>query len=404
MLSVDHRARTALDVDQPVEAVVDRNIGVDEALEHVHHARIRLRGRRIGRGLALVIAPGEIDRHAPAFDRHGGRELHRLVGDTVAVHEHLGAERSVGEFRERRARTTLGVAQQLLEVVSQRRGAVLGDERLDALGAEPVGRRLGPEVSGDLTRAPEVGADQREDVGIDLAALHEAHGRDDEPLLVDLARHADAARRAAAHVDMVGDVGHVTEQHALVEDRRDECDVVQVHAAQIGIVDQDAVTRRQPLGPVGADGARHDVGERAQVRRLGEGLGDRAQLPVEERAREVAPRLDVGGVGRAPQRGAHLLGDGEQRVADDLEADGIDVGGQGALRRSGRWSHGRSHWAAMLLQADASGPSPRVPRPNAEPARSSRPHGRASREGSRGRNRRHSATRACELRCRSIPS
>src|SRR5437870_8961899 len=90
------------------------------------------------------------------------------------------------------------------------------------------------------------------------------------------------------------------------------------------------------------------------MRRLSEGLGDRAQLAVEERAREVAARLDVGGIGRSPQRGAHLRGDGEQRIADDLEADGIDVGGQGALRRSGRWSHGRSHWAAMLLQADAS--------------------------------------------------
>src|SRR3989454_1377507 len=51
----------------------------------------------------------------------------------------------------------------LLEVVSQRRGAVLGDERLDALGAEPVGRGLGAEVAGDLAGAPEVGADRSEE-------------------------------------------------------------------------------------------------------------------------------------------------------------------------------------------------------------------------------------------------
>src|SRR5436189_4073539 len=68
------------------------------------------------------------------------------------------------------------------------------------------------------------------------------------------------------------------------------------------------------------------------MRWLREGLGDRAQLAIEEGAREIAARLDVGRVCRAPQRGAHLLGDGQQRVADDLEADGIDVGGQRASR------------------------------------------------------------------------
>jgi len=219
---------------------------------------------------------------------------------------------------------------------------VLGHERLDALGAEAVGRGLGPEVAGDLAGAAEVGADQREDVGIDLTALHEADGRDDEPLLIDLARHADAAGRAAAHVHVVRDVGDVAEQRPVVEDRRDERDVVQVHAAEIGIVDEDAVARRQPLGAVGLDGARHDVGQRAQVGGLGEGLGDGAQAGVEERAGEVAARLDVGGVGGPPQRGAHLLGDGQERVADHLEADGVDLGGQGARGRSGRGSHGGS--------------------------------------------------------------
>src|SRR2546422_10505705 len=83
------------------------------------------------------------------------------------------------------------------------------------------------------------------------------------------------------------------------------------------------------------------------MRWLGEGLGDRAQLAIEERAREIAARLDVGGVRRAPQRGAHLLGDGQQRVADDLEADGIDVGGQ----RAGRRGHGGGCYSAPRSRA-----------------------------------------------------
>jgi hypothetical protein len=137
---------------------------------------------------------------------------------------------------------------------------------------------------------------------------------------------------------VVRDVGHVAEQRAVVEDRRDERDVVEVHAAQVGIVDQDTVAGRQRVGAVGLDGARHDVGQRAQMRRLREGLGDRPQFRIEEGTREVAARLDVGRIGRAPQRGAHLLGDGQQRVADDLEADGIDVGGE----RAGRGRHAGS--------------------------------------------------------------
>jgi hypothetical protein len=174
--------------------------------------------------------------------------------------------------------------------------------------------------------------------------LDESHRRDDEPLLIDLARHPDAARSAPAHVHVMRDVGHVAQQHAVVEDRRDERDVVEVDAAQVGIVDQDAVARRQPLWTVRADGARHDVRERAEMRRLREGLGDRAQLAVEEGAREIATRLDVGGVGGAPQRGPHLLGDGEQRVADDLEADRIGVGGQRAHRCAHGWTRSYPTW------------------------------------------------------------
>ena len=44
---------------------------------------------------------------------------------------------------------------------------------------------------------------------------------------------------------------------------------------------------------------------------------------VEDRRGAVAPLLDIGGVGRADQRGAHLLGDGEERGADDLEGDAV---------------------------------------------------------------------------------
>ena len=58
-------------------------------------------------------------------------------------------------------------------------------------------------------------------------------------------------------------VGYVAQHDAAVEDRGDERDVVEVHAAEVRVVDQDAVAGCQPFGAVGANGTRNDVGERA---------------------------------------------------------------------------------------------------------------------------------------------
>ncbi len=56
---------------------------------------------------------------------------------------------------------------------------------------------------------------------------------------------------------------------------------------------------------------------------LGEALGNRPELGVEERAREVRARLDVRRV-RAPlERERHLVGRRHERVADHLEGDGV---------------------------------------------------------------------------------
>src|SRR5262249_58681503 len=79
--------------------------------------------------------------------------------------------------------------------------------------------------------------------------------------------------------------------------------------------------------------------------RLGEGLRDGAQLPVEEGAREVAARLDVGRVGRAPQRERHLLGRGQQRVSDDLEPDRVERHG---ITGSRMWlGRAASRWTVL---------------------------------------------------------
>ena len=63
------------------------------------------------------------------------------------------------------------------------------------------------------------------------------------------------------------------------------------------------------------DGIRHG----AEVDRDVLGLGDHPPAPVEERGRAVAALLDVGRERGADEHGAHLVGDGAERRADQLE-------------------------------------------------------------------------------------
>src|SRR5439155_7175299 len=78
---------------------------------------------------------------------------------------------------------------------------------------------------------------------------------------------------------------------------------------------------------------RHDVLHRRQVAGLGERLDDAAEVGVEERAREVPARLDVGRVRRAADGHRHLFGRVQERVLEDLERDRIDALDRLAHRR-----------------------------------------------------------------------
>ena len=101
-----------------------------------------------------------------------------------------------------------------------------------------------------------------------MAILDKAHRWNHQPFLVNLARHADAARRPA-NIDVVRDIGHV--DVPVIKHRCDQRNVVEVHP-QVGIVDQQPIAWRQIVGAIGVDSMRHDVRQRPQVRRLRKGL------------------------------------------------------------------------------------------------------------------------------------
>ena len=123
--------------------------------------------------------------------------------------------------------------------------------------------------------------------GHDAAAVDDLDRRDDHALLEDFAERADRGRRAAADVDVMGEVGDVPDQLLPVEHGRDQADVVQVDAARERVVRDDHVAGPQFRGAVVAHRARYLLDHRAEVDRLREALRDRAEPGVEEGAGEV---------------------------------------------------------------------------------------------------------------------
>ena len=65
------------------------------------------------------------------------------------------------------------------------------------------------------------------------------------------------------------------------------------------------------------------------------GVGDELALAVEEGAGKVQAFLDVHRVGSVGQGHPHLLGDGHEKVVEDLQQDGIDGSTDGDPRRAG---------------------------------------------------------------------
>ena len=211
----------ASSVDEPVEAVVDGQIRVDQALERVRAGGERLRVGRVDGRPPLRVAACEVERDAVGRDLDPRAQPHRLVRVAVGVDQALGLVHAGRQRRDLGAGAPLRVVEQLLHRGHDRRVAVPGDERLEPPRARRVRGDLGAEVSRRLVLGADLRQDQPEDVVDDPPRLDDLDRRDDHALLEDLAEGADRGRRAAADVDVVGEVRDVAEQLALGEDGRD---------------------------------------------------------------------------------------------------------------------------------------------------------------------------------------
>src|SRR5207248_10371960 len=94
-------------------------------------------------------------------------------------------------------------------------------------------------------------------------------------------------------------------------------------AAGVGVVADEDVALAEALDGIALQDLVHDHDERAQVH--GDVLGLRDHLPphVEEGRRAILALLDVRGVRGLDQGLAYLLGDRQQRGADDVEGDPV---------------------------------------------------------------------------------
>ena len=117
-------------------------------------------------------------------------------------------------------------------------------------------------------------------------------------------------------------VGGEADQLAAVEARRIEHDVVEMLAADLALVHDDDVARREAVEAV----ARDAVGDRdAEVgeedRQAAAVLRDHPRLGVDQPAAIVADLVDHHVVGGLGQRVRHLVGIGDDGVAHDLDGD-----------------------------------------------------------------------------------
>ena len=213
-------------------------------------------------------------------------------------------------------------------------GAVARHQLGELLVGDVAGGELRAQVAEQLHRQAHVLLDDGHEGLVDLAGVVELHGRDAQPLGVDLGGIGGVrAGHPAADVAVVADGAGEREPLARVEQRLHDEDVGQVHAAVEGIVHDEDVARRDVVLE-----AAHDRGHRRrhgpQMPRQREALRGELAVGVGKAGRVVHVVLQHARVGGPEDRERHLVGDREDRVLEELEGDRVCLGGH--LRLSAR--------------------------------------------------------------------
>ncbi|TKW49634.1 hypothetical protein CTA1_6123 [Colletotrichum tanaceti] len=300
------------DVDRRQAALVEGDLGRDEAAQAVDDGRVRDGHGRVGVAEDVRARAGEVKGRRAVAGGDGDLERDgRAVVHVVDRHERLRAEPG-DRVPHQLAHGVFGRVLDRVHVPVHDAEAVLRDERLDQRDALGVGRDLRVEVREVVLQSPGARAalvprglleeEATDLLLVETALAHQLRRLDRGTFLPErVRRRRHGARQDAANVRMVSSRGDVEGDFSPVKDGRDDGDV-----RQLVLV---------PHGELHGPQVHGDVGR----------VGDEAAVGAEDGTREVQTLFDVGRHGRLLQRPSHLLGDGHEAVAKHGELDGAEL-------------------------------------------------------------------------------
>ena len=323
------------DVQWAQAAGIERNVVVHQGAKDVQHRRQTHRARRVEIVGLLRRGVGEVDASgASGMVQADGDPNHRAV-------VHLVGERAIAQPIQRPPHLFGGIVLDMAHVGVDRVRTKVRHHPPQFPSALFVGGDLRLQVGQVLlgvARRPRSGAESRQQILFaKLTRAHQWHVVQQHPFLVD----ADAVRRHragsdATNVGVMTARGDVEQEFStgVVEDGGDDGHIRQVGAAAIGRVGRVHVAGLE-VAVVGIDDGPNRFAHRAEMDRDVRGVGDELAVPVEQRAGEIQPLLDVDRMSGIGQGYAHLLGDGHEQIVEHLQHDWIDVGADRDPLRAG---------------------------------------------------------------------
>ncbi len=266
----------------------------------------------------------EMEVRALLLDAHG--DVEGAVHHAVGIDPGRAVIGAVGDGGDAGAHLLGRAGAQLDDAGIDRLGPVAHQQGVEALLAHQEGRGLGLDIADALVGDADVGEDDRQDLLVHFALAVEAHGRQAQPLLLDLGGvGGEAARHGAARIGPVPGVGEPAVKRPAMEKGTVEAHVHQVGAAQIGVVGDEHVARAHVLDPCNQL-PRTELHGADEDRQAEVALGDQiARVLVIDAVRTVERLGDHGAEGGADEGQVHLVADLDQAALNHGQGDGIDV-------------------------------------------------------------------------------
>ena len=322
-LRVQDRVLRRAHPDRGHRALIVRHLRHGQALDRVAGHRARIAQRHVDAAVDGRGSPREIEADAASRDLGAAGEPESVVDPLDVDRAFVGAVRNRGD----------PVADGPLALIADGRGQrgevvepVLVHELEELTAADLVAGDVRHEVPEDLLGHPHVAAYDLEHRLVELAAAHELADGKAEALVEYLGR--GGAEAEPADVRQVGDAHGVADETPVAKHRSHHIDVKEVTGAHPRVVGGDDVARlqgfRRELREHVAQGGRGRAGERGDAVAA---LRDGVALGVEDHHREVAALAHDGGE-RAPDEGGDdLVGDPDEPIPHDREADRVDLSG-----------------------------------------------------------------------------